>query len=137
MRLFLLGLRHQEPGSAAGQLPSLSITSASSFLGQACSHFHRGRQKASEPGNHSAQRCLWGTVTGQPGPQNPKHLPNAECQRQVCCCPTRPTDEPTPNPSSARHSPPNYLWLMLQHTPQKYLPKERKWFTFQKKKIDL
>lgn len=71
MRMFLLGLRQQEPGSTAGQLPSLLITSASSFLGQACSNFHRGRQKASEPGNQSVQKCLWGTLTGQPGPQNP------------------------------------------------------------------
>lgn len=111
--------------SATNQLASLLITSASSFLGQACSNFVRGRQRAGEPGNHSAWRCPWGTETGLLGPKTPNSFQMPMSWRQVRHPPAWTTDYCTPTPSSAHHSAHNHLWLMLLQRPQKYLPKER------------
>ena len=135
MHLFLLGLRCREPGSAADQLPSLLITSASSFLGQACSNFVGGRQRASEPGNHSAQRCPWGTETGQPGPENPNSFQMPMSWRQVCRSPAWTTDDCTPTLSLARHSARNELWLMLLQRPQKYCLRKEDSLLFRIKKL--
>lgn len=123
IHVFLLGLRCCEPGSAADQLPLLLITSAPSFLGQACPIFVRSRQRASKPGNHGAQRCPWGTATNQPHPEPPNSFQIPASQRQVHCCPARTTVECTPTPSLACHSAPKEL-MQLQR-PQKYLPKAR------------
>lgn len=131
IHVFLLGLRRREPGSAADQLPSivlievLLITSAPSLLGEACPNFVRARQRASKPGNHSAERCPWGTATSQPGPEPPTSFQMPMSRRQVRCSPAQTTDDCTPTPSLACHSGLKDPWLMLLQRPQKYVPKAR------------